>query len=130
VAEFEAGMDDDFNTARAVGALFSLARYSNKLIKEKPTPQRDALIADCAARLRFFGARLGLLQEDPQAYLQAGSSEAGDGVDPAQVELLIKERQEAREAKNFARADEIRDQLTAMGVVLEDTPSGTRWKMG
>ena len=130
IEEFEAGMDDDFNTARALGAMFSLARYSNKLAAQKKlTEQDEALIADCAARLRHFGGRLGILQEDPEAYLQSGAVPANDAPSPEQIDNLIQERQQARKDKDFAKADAIRDQLTEMGVILEDTPQGTRWKL-
>ena len=130
VTEFEVGMDDDFNTARALGAMFSLARYSNKLASQKKiTEQEEALIADCAARLRYFGARLGILQQDPETYLQSGSTVAGDGPSPEEIDGLIEQRRQARKDKDFAKADAIRDQLTDMGVILEDTPQGTRWKL-
>jgi cysteinyl-tRNA synthetase len=130
IEEFEAGMDDDFNTARAIGAMFSLARYSNKLAAQKKlTEQDEALIADCAARLRHFGGRLGILQEEPEAYLQSGSAPADGGPSPEEIDALIEQRRQARKDKDFARADAIRDQLTDMGVILEDTPQGTRWKL-
>ena len=130
VEEFESGMDDDFNTARALGAMFSLARYSNKLAGQKKlTEQEEALIADCAARLRHFGARLGILQEDPETYLQSGGAGASDAPTAEEIEAMLAERQQARKDKDFAKADAIRDKLTEMGVILEDTPQGTRWKL-
>jgi len=67
---------------------------------------------------------LGLLQEDPQGFLQAGSSD----VDESAIQLQIAARANAKAAKNFAEADRIRQELTAMGIVLKDSPTGTTWE--
>ena len=130
VAEFEAGMDDDFNTARALGAMFTLARRLNKLVSQNPSDERDALVGLAAARLKQMGARLGILGQAPTEFLQGGDALRAQGPDPAEIDRLVDQRSEARANKDFATADAIRDQLTAMGVVLEDTADGTRWRMG
>ncbi|MCF8033063.1 MAG: cysteine--tRNA ligase [Desulfarculaceae bacterium] len=142
--EFEAAMDDDFNTPRALGALFSLAKTTNKLAAEpepapekpmlgkggmKPASAKEALLGLAAARLRHLGARLGLLGEDPVEFLQSTAAAPGDGPDPDQIEALIAQRTQARKDKDFAAADRIRDELTDMGVLLEDGPEGTRWRL-
>ncbi len=131
VEAFERGMDDDFNTAAALGALFNLARATNRLSAEPQSPQRDALLALCAARLKHLGGRLGILREDPEAFFkgQAQGEDQAQAPDADRIEALIEERAQARKAKDFARADAIRDQLSAMGVILEDTPQGTRWRL-
>ncbi len=130
VERFEAGMDDDFNTAAATGALFALARIANRLASEPVKPERDALLGLCAARLRQLGGRLGILCLDPVEFLQGqGAPAAADGPDPAWIEEQLALRAQARKDKNFAEADRIRDELTGLGVLLEDTPQGTRWKM-
>ncbi len=131
-AAFEQGMDDDFNTAAAMGALFALARVSNRLASEPASPSRDAGLGLCAAKLSELGGRLGILCQDPQEFLQGQAGHAAatqSGPDPAVVEDLIAQRQAARKAKNFAEADRIRDQIKALGVLLEDSPQGTRWRV-
>jgi len=126
--KFEQGMDDDFNTAAAVGSLFALARLANRLAGEEPEPERDALLARCGEEMKRLGGRLGLLQEDPEDFFK-DSYRPEAGVDAAKVEELIARRSQARKDKDFSQADAIRDELTAMGVVLEDTPQGTRWRV-
>jgi cysteinyl-tRNA synthetase len=126
---FEDGMDDDFNTAAATGALFSLARGLNRLAGDDKTPARDALMAYAAKVMRQLGGRLGLLQQDPVEFMQAAQQPASDGPDPDEIEALIEKRNAARKSKDFALADQIRDDLAAGGVILEDSPQGTRWKM-
>ncbi|EFE21844.1 hypothetical protein EDWATA_03193 [Edwardsiella tarda ATCC 23685] len=79
-----------------------------------------------AAQLRRLAGVLGLLEQDPDAFLQSGAS-ADDG-EAAQIEALIKQRNDARAAKDWARADDARDQLNALGIVLEDGPQGTTWR--
>ena len=121
VKRFGAAMDDDFNSPEACAALFDMAREVNRL---RDTDQQAA--AALAARLRELGSVLGVLQMDPDAFLQAGG--AGK-VDAAEVEALIAARLQARAEKNWAESDRIRDQLTAMGVVLEDGKGGTTWRL-
>jgi len=129
--EFEAGMDDDFNTARAIGALFGLARLGNKLAAEPDGPAKGPLLELCARRLRELGGRLGILRIDPAEFFRgaAGQTASQGGVGAADIEALIAQRNQARKDKNFAEADRIRDQLKAMGVTLQDSPQGTTWRM-
>ncbi|MFZ7141764.1 cysteine--tRNA ligase [Avibacterium avium] len=119
VAQFKEAMDDDFNTPNAISVLFEMAREINKLKGEDKTKANQL-----AARLRELGDILGLLQQDPESFLQAGA----DDDEVAKIEALIKQRNEARSAKNWAAADEARNQLNAMGIVLEDGPNGTTWR--
>ncbi len=105
---------DDLNTPGAFAALKKLERAA----AEAKTPAaKGALLA--------AGALMGLLQQDPAAWLGYGQS---GGADAAAIEGLLAERQEARKSKNFARADEIRAQLDAMNIVIEDTPAGPKWR--
>ncbi|MES2407791.1 MAG: cysteine--tRNA ligase [Pseudomonadota bacterium] len=111
---FKAAMDDDFNTAEAMAVLFELAGETN----------RSRSIQD-AALLRALGGVLGLLQNDPAAYLQSLS----DSVYSAQqIDQLIIDRAAARKSKNFAEGDRIRKQLLDAGIVLEDGAQGTTWR--
>lgn len=119
VEAFGQAMDDDFNTPNAISVLFEMAREINKLKLE------DKILADqLAARLRQLAAILGLLQQDPQSFLQAGS--ANDEVE--KIEALIKQRNNARAIKDWATADSARNKLTAMGIILEDGANGTTWR--
>jgi len=122
-ARFITAMDDDFNTAEAVAVLFELAKEINQL---KNTNQQQA--AELGARLKRIAEPLGLLQQDPEQWLQAGKGD--DELSADDIEALIAERNAARANKNWGRGDEIRDQLTAAGIVLEDSSSGTSWRRG
>lgn len=121
VERFSAAMDDDFNTPEACAVLFELAREVNRLRGSDPHAA-----AGLAARLRELAEPLGVLQLEPDDFLQAG---AAGKVDAAEVEALIAARLQARVEKNWAESDRIRDQLTAMGVVLEDGKGGTIWRL-
>ena len=118
---FAAAMDDDFNTPEACAVLFEMVREVNRL---KDTDMLAA--AALAARLQQLAEVLGVLQLEPDAFLQAGA----DGkVDAAAIDALIRARLQARADKNWAESDRIRDELTAMGVVLEDGKGGTTWRL-
>ncbi|ROR06955.1 cysteine--tRNA ligase [Erwinia sp. JUb26] len=120
-ARFREAMDDDFNTPEAYSALFDLAREVNRLKSE------DKAAADgLAARLRHLAGVLGLLEQDPELFLQSGAQSNDDEV--AEIEALIKMRIDARNEKNWAQADVARDRLNEMGIVLEDGPAGTSWR--
>ena len=121
VERFGAAMDDDFNSPEACAVLFDMAREINRL--RDADPQAAAALA---ARLKELGSVLGVLQMKPDAFLQAG---AEGKVDAAEVEALIAARLQARAEKNWGESDRIRDQLTAMGVVLEDGKGGTTWRL-
>ena len=121
--KFHAAMHDDFNTPEALAAMFELVRDINRARTE------DAVrAAGLGAMLRHLGGMLGLLQDDPEAYLRGGNDGAGSG--DADIEALIAQRTQAKQARNWAEADRLRDVLKAQGVVLEDGPGGTTWRRG
>ncbi|WP_293223932.1 cysteine--tRNA ligase [Ottowia sp.] len=111
-ARFKAAMDEDFGTPEAVAVLFELASEVNRARRPED-----------AGLLKALGGCLGLLQADPQAFLQAGST-----LDEAAIAAQIEARAAAKKAKDFARADQIRAELLAAGVVLKDSPAGTTWE--
>jgi cysteinyl-tRNA synthetase len=112
---FKAAMDDDFNTPEAVAVLFDLANEVN----------RDQSV-ETATQLKTLADVLGLLQRDPQEFLQGAASEGG--LDDASINAQIEARIAAKQAKNFAEADRIRKELLAAGIVLEDSAAGTTWR--
>ncbi|HET7649144.1 MAG TPA: cysteine--tRNA ligase [Gammaproteobacteria bacterium] len=119
---FAAAMDDDFNTPVAISVLFELAREINRQ-RELDVSQAGAH----AALLIELGAILGILQSDPETYLQAGADNSA-GLRAEEVEALIAARNAARKDRNWAEADRIRKQLTDAGIVLEDSATGTTWR--
>ncbi|MDG6362670.1 cysteine--tRNA ligase [Glaesserella parasuis] len=119
VTAFKESMDDDFNTPGALAVLFELAREVNKLKAEN-----QAEANKLAARLKQLAGVLGLLEQDPETFLQGDAN--NDEV--AEIEAFIKQRNEARASKNWAVADEARNKLIAMGIVLEDGANGTTWR--
>jgi len=128
---FKAAMDDDFNTPEAVAVLFDLANEVNK---------SDSL--QLAAQLKALGSVLGLLQRDPQEFLQGRvtgqmnktmehftkNMTGTQSHTPESINHLIEARIAAKQAKNYAEADRIRKELLAAGIVLEDSASGTTWR--
>lgn len=119
VQAFKEAMNDDFNTPGALAVLFELAREINKA-KSENSAEANRL----ASRLKQLAGVLGLLEQDPEAFLQGDT----DNDEVAEIEALIKQRNEARAAKDWATADEARNKLTAMGIVLEDSANGTTWR--
>ena len=115
---FYQALNDDLNTPIAIAEIHALAKQLHKA----PEQEKPAL----KARILAAGGLLGILQQDPQQWLQGASSD--DDISAAAIEALIAERQDAKLAKNYARADEIREQLSVAGVVLEDSREGTQWK--
>ena len=113
VKKFDEAMDDDFNTADAIAAVFELVKYLNTHTGSENT---KSYLEKCRDRLKTLCDILGLIVEKKEELLDAD------------IELLIEERKEARKAKNFARADEIRALLLEKGIVLEDTREGVKWK--
>jgi cysteinyl-tRNA synthetase len=117
--QFNAAMDDDFNTPVALAVLFELARDINRLRDHQPEAAMQM-----AEELRYCAGILGLLQQDPEAYLHLGIAQT----EIECIEQLITERQQARQQKDWAKADSIRKQLIEMGIDLEDGPQGTTWR--
>ena len=120
--DFDAAMDDDFNTALAISQMFGLAKEINRYHQEVERGAAfDAVnFKKAADAYRAMAAIIGIFEQE--------EASADDGLTDALMELIIGIRQEARAAKNWAVADKIRDGLKEAGVVLEDTPTGVRWK--
>ncbi len=119
---FDQALADDFNTPEAIAVLFDLTREINR--------RRDGGDADwpgLAALLGYLGGVIGLLQAEPAEFLKSQAGTAG-GLSDGAIDTLIAERLDARKAKDYARADRIRDELSAAGVVIEDGADGTRWR--
>ena len=113
VKKYEAAMDDDLNTADAISVIFELVKYANVNVTEESTKATVELVLNTVTKLCDI---LGIITEKKEEILDSD------------IEALIEERQAARRAKDFARADEIRDQLSDMGIILEDTREGVKWK--
>lgn len=113
VQKFEAAMEDDFNTADAVSAIFELVKFANTNVTEQSS---RAFVKALKEEIVMISDICGLIVEKADEILDS------------EIEALIQERQEARKAKNFARADEIRNLLSEQGIILEDTREGVKWK--
>ena len=120
--DFHAAMQDDFNTPEALATLFELVREINRVRAED-----EAAAASLGALLRQLGDLIGILQSNAESYLRGGAS-ANDG--DAEIDALVAQRNEAKANKDWSTADEIRNKLQEMGIVLEDGPSGTTWRRG
>ena len=111
--QFDEAMDDDINTADAFAAVFDLVRFANSEVSADSSKAFAQAVKD---EILMLGDVLGMKFEKKAEVLDSD------------IEALIEERQAARKAKNFARADEIRDQLAGMGITLLDTREGVKWK--
>jgi len=130
-SRFEAAMDDDLNTAQALGYLFDAVRLLNRLLEEPSDhPDYFTILMDLYASLREHGEILTLLQADPQKMVRTLRQKAVDlKIAPEEIARLIDERLQARNRKDWARADAIRKTLADLEIVLEDTPQGTVWRV-
>lgn len=131
--QFLEAMEDDFNTARTIGYLFDTVRQANNYLeltkKEAPSPEKIAILRMVGDIVGEMGEVLGLFQEDPDVYyrLDREREAAKRGLDPAEIEQLLADRNSARAQKAWAKADQIRIDLIARGVTLKDGPAGTTW---
>lgn len=131
--DFISALADDLNTARAIGSLFSLEKALNNLLKlcARKVAEDHLKLAKKGKTLatKLAGSLLGILEESPEAFIERKRSQAllAKGLDRDEIERLIKEREEARKAKNFEKADAIRDDLAQKGIIIRDTPWGTFW---
>ena len=113
---FTTAMNDDFNTPEALACLFDICRLLNKGLDS------DEDVSMLFDQFRAMTGVLGIVQHDTEAWFKSGD------VDSEHIEALINERRIAKKDRDFARADAIRDQLSAEGIILEDSPTGTTWK--
>ncbi len=127
---FAEAMNDDFNTPEALASMQLIARELN-VVKSGGDAAKAAHLA---AELRKLGGMLGLLAHPPEAWLESrsaltgGAAAGGEELEPAAIEQLVQARIAARQARNWAESDRIRDELAARGVLLEDGPVGTTWR--
>ena len=131
---FKEAMDDDFNTAQALGYFYELQTHLNSLLslsKGNPTEEITSLLKQGLDHFSKIGWVFGLFREDPGDYIARQRKEGLKKLNFTEEEILrsIEERNLARKEKNYKRADEIRNDLLSKGIVLEDTPSGPNWKL-
>jgi len=123
-------MDDDFNSARAIGYMFDTVRQVNRQMDQSKSLSTDEThqLASIHSDIRKIGNVLGLFHQTPAEFAQEQKERKASDTDVTEIDQLVDERFQARKNKNWARADEIRDQLTQMGIVVEDRSDGSRWK--
>jgi cysteinyl-tRNA synthetase len=131
---FRKVMDNDFNTAQALAQIFDTVKILNKIVRNLPKSPAQSdilLLKDTGTKLKELGGIMGLLIEDPVRHAQVRQERRLKemDLDRDRIESLIKERNEARRNKDWARGDAIRDELLAKGVELKDGPDGTTWKV-
>jgi cysteinyl-tRNA synthetase len=128
VKDFDAALDDDLNTAGALDPFAQVFTLTNKLCDQKRPDKRDLDAADAA--ITHLTAVLGVGEGDPEAFFARVTARRVRcrNLDPARIDGLVAQRTAAREAREFARADEIRGELTALGIELRDGSSGTAWR--
>ena len=131
---FEAALDDDLNTAQALGQIFSQVRIVNRLLEEKNLRAAEStrdLLEDFLARARDWDAQLGLFGRDPAEFLTElrAMRAARKNLDMDRVEDLLRQRREARMQKDFTRSDAMRRELLDLGVSVRDTPEGQAWDL-
>ena len=119
---FQQAMDDDFNTPEVLAMFFEIARELNKA--KESAPEKAAVLA---GTLKQFASVLGILQDDPEQFLKGGEK-TGSKLSETEIETAIQKRLEAKKNREWAIADQIRDELKAQGVVLEDVSGGTNWR--
>lgn len=129
---FQRAMDNDFNTAQAMGLLFDGVKVLNKLlgqVGETAAEAEYALLKDAAATLQRLGSVVGILQQDPVAFIAQKKEKllAAAGLSEAEIVALIDKRNQARAEKDWATSDEVRDSLLANNIILKDGPQGTTW---
>ena len=129
---FEAALDDDLNTAQALGQIFSQVRIVNRLLEEKNLRAAEStrdLLEDFLARARDWDAQLGLFGRDPVEFLTElrAMRAARKNLDMDRVEDLLRQRREVRMQKDFTRSDALRRDLLDLGVNVRDTPEGQAW---
>ena len=130
--KFSDAMNDDFNTAQGIGVLFGAVRDINRLLDEKTgslSVEFEKTVQSGRGDILNIGSILGILYESPQNYFDSKKafSLGKESINPAKVDQMVKERFEARKAKDWEKADFIRKQLEDMNIKLEDGPEGTAW---
>jgi cysteinyl-tRNA synthetase len=128
---FDEALDDDVNTAQGLGFLFEAVRFTNRLLEHPESdPAYLAFLAHIQKEVTSLGQVLNLLQADPAETLATLRQKPADlAVSPEEIDAMIARRTAARKNKDFATADRIRDELIGLGILLEDTPQGTVWRV-
>ncbi|RMG03078.1 MAG: cysteine--tRNA ligase [Nitrospirae bacterium] len=127
---FEEAMDDDFNTALALGHMFELLKEINRYLDAKPSGKTaEELLSEGMGLLRRAGAILNIFQREPLEWHRSLLKTKNIPLTEEEINERIKTRQKARTEKDWQQADAIRDELKGMGIVLEDTPQGTKWRV-
>ena len=129
-ARFKTAMDDDFNTAMAIGEWSETFRYANEILSHNPSPPEKQNLLALSQQIQKQANILGILCSEPEVVLERIQKRRRKtrGIAVATIEVLVQERTAARAARNFKRSDEIRDQLKELGVAIQDAPGGTTWE--
>ena len=134
IEEFDAALDDDFNTAQALGCVFDAVRLINNFVtaeRNMVAVIKSAVLQEAKKAFEHFGAVLGIFQDDPEHFFQTDKKmeSCKRGLEVVEIENLIKARQAARIAKDWAKADEIRNKLAGLHVLLKDSKDNTTWSI-